>query len=368
MCIATGTMPPKPSQRLSAKRRRVNSPGSSEAPNFTCASDSVRNDLNPIQSSSSGVNTLASQIDYAELAKHIVAQQRQQGTEIQQEASAQPQTITDSTPVSSSMLNGSEGNQDVSASNLSSLLDNVFTGESASRSQSQMPIELCDSVPLGATVSQKIKQKIWNHEFVDLKSLLPSSGEEPLAITVKAGKIEVNQASNNKTPLSINQWTDAFLIFASIYLQKFPNDACNILKYAFTVREISRLHVDQAWRNYDESFRRIRESSVIPWERPIAELRLKAASMGVRQANKPQTYKANKGQSFRSTKVCFAYNKGQRCNTSPCKYAHLCQECNGQHPKFKCTGAKSNWSTSQPQSNNANASSSNPNKPGKFAK
>ncbi|XP_048753445.2 uncharacterized protein LOC125664646 [Ostrea edulis] len=132
MCIVTGTMPPKPSQRLSAKRRRVNSPGSSEAPNFTCASDSVRNDPNPIQSSSSGVNTLASQINYAELAKHIVAQQRQQGTEIQQEASAQPQTMTDSTPVSSSMLNGSEGNQDVSASNLSSLLDNVFTGGSSS--------------------------------------------------------------------------------------------------------------------------------------------------------------------------------------------------------------------------------------------
>jgi hypothetical protein len=181
-------------------------------------------------------------INYEELAKHIVAQQREQSQQrdtplVTSEPAAVCEVSLEEADHNTAAGNGAES-REASASGLGPLLDNVFAGELASRSQ--IPMELSDYVPLGTTVPQRVKNKIWSNEFVDFRSLLPSVGEEPLAITVKAGKIELNHASSNRAPLTINQWTDAFLIFASIYLQKFPTEACNFIKYAFTIREISR--------------------------------------------------------------------------------------------------------------------------------
>lgn len=99
----------------------------------------------------------------------------------------------------------------ISASALGTLLDNVFTGEPAGSllqssnlacpSSSQIPqIHLSVCVPFGASVSSKLELKIWNNEFVDIKNVLPTSGEEPHSIVVQACKIELQQAASNKSP------------------------------------------------------------------------------------------------------------------------------------------------------------------------
>ena len=31
--------------------------------------------------------------------------------------------------------------------------------------------------------------------------------------------------------------------------------------------------------------------------------------------------------------ICFAFNNGQACKQSPCNFAHVCQLCEGPHPK-----------------------------------
>ena len=32
-------------------------------------------------------------------------------------------------------------------------------------------------------------------------------------------------------------------------------------------------------------------------------------------------------------RICFAYNNGQQCKSTPCPFAHVCQNCDGDHPK-----------------------------------
>ena len=36
------------------------------------------------------------------------------------------------------------------------------------------------------------------------------------------------------------------------------------------------------------------------------------------------------------TPICFAYNNGTPCKTNPCNWAHVCQICEGGHPKGEC--------------------------------
>ncbi|XP_065941282.1 uncharacterized protein [Magallana gigas] len=330
------------------------------------------------QAETDTVNVL-SNLDYELLAKEIVNQQKaaSEKQNIGEKVGQLPMvnSVEDTAPVvgeaipaaatipaSAAATIPASAAATIPASALGTLLDNVFTGEPAGNlSQStgssfacfsSPQIHLSDCVPLGASVSSKLKLKIWNNEFVDLKNLLPTSGDEPLSIVVQAGKIELQQAASHKTPITIHQWTDAFLVFSTIYLQKFPHEACNLLKYMFTIREIHKLHGDQPWRMYDESFRKIRETSLLPWERVVTELRLKVAS--------PTQFQAYNGkqQPFRA-KQCYNYNNGQKCNSLPCRFAHTCQACSGPHPRFQCR----NMSSKSITSNRNGAGSSNSSKP-----
>lgn len=168
--------------------------------------------------------------------------------------------------------------------------------------------------------------------------------EEPLSLTISTGVINLHQTPRYKNPISVSQWTDAFLVFTSVYIEKFPHQAPHLLKYAHMIREIQRLHGDNAFRSYDEQFRKLKESVNVPWQNPIQELRLRAATL-------PKTYnKPSQNQSFRG-KFCFQYNKGDQCTRNPCSFRHSCMQCKGNHPKSKCTESSKSQNSYHKSSN-----------------
>lgn len=66
------------------------------------------------------------------------------------------------------------------------------------------------------------------------------------------GQLVVHPKQTN-TISSVDNWTDAFLIFASIYLQAHPNKTQQMLKYMHDIR----LGAEKAigWVTYDEQYR-----------------------------------------------------------------------------------------------------------------
>lgn len=267
-------------------------------------------------------------IDYDKLAAAILKQTSQKppsATEPQQE-------LPPSGQLQSPLLPSDQPGP--STSGIGSILDQVFLGEPARSSTHSLDIK--DGIPLGASVSIKLRQKIWCNEYIDLKSLLDTK-DEPLSVTISTGVINLHQGQKSKVPISLGQWTDAFLIFSAIYLEKFPTEAPNLLKYCHMIREMQYLHGDQAFRMYDEHFRKLRETVNAPWQNPVQELRLKAAT------TKFQFQKPQQNQPFR-TRFCFQFNKGERCSRSPCPFKHICMRCKSNHPKSKCPDAqKSNY-------------------------
>jgi hypothetical protein len=218
-----------------------------------------------------------------------------------------------------------------SAPALGELIDKVFAGEPArSTVHSISAATVSDGIPLGASVSSKIKSKIWNNEFIDFRSL-QNTREEPLSVSISTGVIQLHQSPKFKSPISIAQWTDAFLVFAAIYIEKHPAEAPNLLKYGHMIRELQQLHGDNAFRSYDEQFRKLKENVNVPWQQPNQELRLKAATL-----SKALPPKQSQTQPFR-IRYCFQYNRGERCGKNPCPFRHSCIQCKGNHPKSKCT-------------------------------
>lgn len=88
---------------------------------------------------------------------------------------------------------------------------------------------------------------------------------------VKQGSITVASQRGKKNPLSIYQWTNAFLNFASVYLEVKSDEAPYMLKYMSTVRQINATNGDMARLYYDENFRMLREFNSLPWQQPLGE-------------------------------------------------------------------------------------------------
>jgi hypothetical protein len=143
------------------------------------------------------------------------------------------------------------------------VLNTLFGGESATKNDPQ-PLNFTRNIPLGATIPTKLKQKIWDNTYFDLRLLLPNHQDEDFSVSVERGAINFQHGKFQKFPISINQWTSAFLIFGSIHIQKTPSDALHLFKYMYMIRDMYFTTKNDAWRYYDEEFRKLRQTSPLP--------------------------------------------------------------------------------------------------------
>ena len=65
---------------------------------------------------------------------------------------------------------------------------------------------------------------------------------------------------------SLNQWLTAFHTFVAIYVERYPLEAPQLMKYCEVVRDIASK--PGKWLFYDEQFRYIRQSAPVsyPWD------------------------------------------------------------------------------------------------------
>lgn len=170
----------------------------------------INTDLNPTtQPVSSASNPL---IDYDQLAAAILRQQQQ----------AMPSTSNP--PIADTQLQASSSSNssiDLNNANLLNNLQQLFSGESVADigsntySPHPVPFTVADGIPLGSTVPVRVKNKIWNDQFIDLKCLLPNFKQEDLSIKIENNSIQFNSQPFKQSIMSLHQ--SAFLIFMSIY-------------------------------------------------------------------------------------------------------------------------------------------------------
>ena len=125
---------------------------------------------------------------------------------------------------------------------------------------------------IASHVPEQLCKKIWAHEYINLALLLKGSVElQDLFSTgvvhlTGKGQLEARPLVNTKDKVpNIEKWTDAFLIFASIYLKRYPSKIQEILQYMNIIREAASRSVTFTWRSYDEQFRLRQESEVQSW-------------------------------------------------------------------------------------------------------
>ena len=195
---------------------------------------------------------------------------------------------------------------------------------------------------LGSHLSPRLMSKICSDEFVELYDLLPStSPSQSLTIQLSDGSnpsMSISQP-RSKAINSIEQWTDAFLIFMSIYSSAHPDSTRPLLKYISIIRDLSRRFPGWGWRDYDLQFRRLRSVHPLPWETVHTELWLRAAMQPALPSNFNRQPQPSQGTSTKGPanlqSIChsFQYNT---CSRPECKFLHICRHCSGKHPGSTC--------------------------------
>ncbi|XP_013387368.1 uncharacterized protein LOC106156593 [Lingula anatina] len=204
------------------------------------------------------------------------------------------------------------------------------------------------SIPLHALVDDKLKDRIWGNEFVDMSLLLqdqsaqlPQPGDPlPLAMENNHGKITLVVSQGRRPQItSMSQWTTAFHTFMSVYTLKHPQEAPNLLKYAEDIRVLAGLRGD--WLAYDRNFRANKERSGDPWEDTNWDL-WNRALLNSRPNNNVQQFRPRGSftsrQPFRKFPqgVCYKFHSGNHCR-GDCTYDHKCFRCSGgTHPASQC--------------------------------
>ena len=114
--------------------------------------------------------------------------------------------------------------------------------------------------PISSNILLKLKEKIWNDEFVELNLMLKSNQTllNELStvgnLAIKEGILSV--VHKKSSPIrNIHVWTSAFMVYASVMLEKWPNKGLEFLKYMQTVRTAASRGCPGGWVLYDEQYR-----------------------------------------------------------------------------------------------------------------
>lgn len=238
---------------------------------------------------------------------------------------------------------------------LQQVLQSVLGNESDKGEHQAAIATLCsDELPLGAALSEKITQKIKVGEYVDLYSLIhPLHDQQTITVNTIEGKpsINIKQLSGRKIS-NIEQWTHAMLIYGAIHVQANPAEAAGFFKYLDFIRSMARSSQNTSWIKYDELFRRVREKSARPWDKPLIIQYINVLNQTNNSFSKANSSKQshNSNQPFRSRSIpksfCFSFHTSGLCTRKPCIYSHTCFNCQGAHSRINCKSYEQNSKSS----------------------
>ncbi|MEW8547282.1 MAG: hypothetical protein AB2693_27560 [Candidatus Thiodiazotropha sp.] len=217
----------------------------------------------------------------------------------------------------------------VSAQHISSATIQPSTGTGSDSLNSKMFQSA--SLPLHSFIPMKIKEKIWNSEFLDFSTAFndPEDTEKTISLSFdSSGGTKFVQKPKRKF-ITIEQWTDYFAKFSSVLRIKHPELADSLAQYSATVRSIAKSRGN--WHFYDTQFRKLKQNVDIPWDVIQHELYFKALNQ------KQLPFRSGQGSAqkpFAQVKSCNKFNSGEHCDG--CEYPHICRLCGGKHPRFRC--------------------------------
>lgn len=192
-------------------------------------------------------------------------------------------------------------------------------------------------VPKTGHVSEKLRKSIKKGEVINLALLKPTLLQDKPAkrfkFNAENGSFEEEEESQN---IGFYNWLECFLIYMSIRLDYFADEAQGLLRHIQNCQGLARSGRDAI--EYDLQFRTAkRQHPSIQWGEYLGELvdMIPDKTKTKRSFKQKSTYQsATNNQKWGGH--CFKYNAVGKCPYPHCRYKHECKHCNGKHSAVDC--------------------------------
>ena len=153
----------------------------------------------------------------------------------------------------------------------------------------------------------------------------------------------------------------------AIYIAGHNDQAADMLKYMFNIREAASKHGGLAWRAYDEQFRLRQAVSFSSWAVINNDLWWRCSLGSNPTFNSRSALPPTQAVSIRGQFPCLDFNRGQ-CRWLNCRFSHICSGCGGAHSVTSCYRAQRMLTgpTSSPVHDSMSRGPSNFRAPGSF--
>ena len=296
-----------------------------------------------------------------------VTQRLQQGTSVSSSAPLSSHTPIMEIPAASSSVHSSSPVSSLPAVE-SAVHASILAAQPVVRQGEPTDPFVSASLSIDARVSEKTRNKIWNHEYIDFGSLLVHPiGQSRYQLTVSSAdsgqlpSLCLEPVEKPRKISSLESWLSAFHVFVGVYTMKYASESPALMKYGSIIRDLAAR--GQNWRFYDENFRFMRQSHVssLPWGTIHSELWLRShtnfstvKSSGATLASRPRVDRAI------PYGFCFKFHRVLAC--SGCNFKHTCYKCSGDHVgpscNFRAPASNPNKQPLSAKSKFANSSSS----------
>lgn len=187
--------------------------------------------------------------------------------------------------------------------------------------------------PLGLHVDTNVKSKIWTNQYIDLSLLLSRRASQTYNIQMQNNQLTM--VPKQKTfALNMDQWNRAFTIYMSIYVERHPEQATNMLQYMGNIQEMANEAGETTAKYYDSQFRRWRETSQLPWNIINQSLHAKALAVGLKNKTNIQSSNINQRN---QKKPCYSFRNSGICKRTNCPFRHFCEQCRAFHNNKICS-------------------------------
>ena len=219
------------------------------------------------------------------------------------------------------------------------------------------------SPPIDSRVSDKLKAKIWNNEYFELRALLTNTVHESRYQVTLARTTAEQLPSLYLEPIvkprkifTIETWLSCFHIFIAIYTRRHPHEAPALMKYCGVIQDLAASGFN--WCFYDENFCLLNQAqpSSFRWCNIHWELWMRAQHS---TASKPQTLPGclRSHEQGIPKGFCVKFHRGVQC-VPGCAFKHLCYKFEGPQKASQCnfrsqsknTGKQSFLPSPNPQS------------------
>ena len=218
--------------------------------------------------------------------------------------------------------------------------------------------------PLDTRISDKVRDKIWSKQYVDLNTLVDTHTDDSQTLHIVSGVGEPLRLAPHKPDNKINslgKWTDAFLVYVTVYARKYPHEVSKLTAYIQLIKRLALKGGDFLF--YDREFRYLRQNGHSGWDVHLdlwleaRDFRGNATNFSHNKPTGNQYNKSNNNNTYRNNKgpfrgqprndnksphpmgYCFRYHSTGRCNNfAACAFKHICYHpgCGAKHPISNC--------------------------------